>query len=272
MIGGWAAVLAVAALAAWAWSRWFEWSRLYHPKSRLAASPDARGLSYEEIAFMSEDAVTLNGWWIPATGARATLLYCHGNADNIADLLDIAEDVHAWGINLFLWDYRGYGKSRWIPTEQGTYRDARAAYEVVRERHGDVERPPVWVLGKSLGGAVATQLAVERQVRGLILESTFTSTLDVGRRWFPRLPVGWMCRYRYDSGRKIGRVGAPVLIAHSPEDEVIPYDMGQTLFEAAKPPKRWVDLSGMHGEAGWRLTPAYGAAIREMIGVGDGHA
>ncbi len=211
---------------------------------------------------MAEDAAPLHGWWIPAPDAPGTVLYCHGNGDNIGDLIEEAEVFHGFGLNVFLWDYRGYGKSRGIPTEKGTYRDARAAYEVVRARHGGVENPPVLVIGRSLGGAVAVQLSVDRPVSGLVLESTFTSTLDVARLWYPNLPVEWMIRYRYESIKKIGAVTAPLLVAHSPDDETIPFAHGQALYEAARAPKRFIRLRGSHQEVGWHETPEYRDALR----------
>lgn len=264
---GWIGASFAAALGATAlWWRWFEWSRLYHPHRTLLATPDQMGLEFEDVEFVAEDAVRLHGWWVPHTDARGAVLYCHGNGDNIGDLTEVIADLHELGVHVFVFDYRGYGRSRGLPTERGTYRDARAAFECVRARYDDADYPPVVVLGRSLGGAIAAQLALDKPVRGLVLESTFASTVAMGRRLYPRLPVEWLCRYRYDTVTKLPRIRVPTLIAHSPEDGLIPMDQAKALFEAsAGSPKRFVELQGPHNEAGWRRTPAYWKALQEWL-------
>ncbi len=263
-----AALPVAAALAGGIWLgwRWFEWRKLYHPHRDIARTPDAVGLEYETVEFIAEDAVRLWGWWIPCEDARGAVLYCHGNGDNIGDLVDAAADLHGLGVHVFLFDYRGYGLSRGVPTEKGTYRDARAAFECVRARYGDADQPPVVVLGRSLGGAVAAQLALDKPVRGLILESTFASTAAMGRRLYPWLPAERICRFRYDTLSKAPRIAVPTLIAHSPEDGLIPHEQAQAVFrQSGARAKRFVELRGRHNEAGWRLTPAYFAAIRVFL-------
>ncbi len=256
--------LVAAGAALWGYARWFEWHSLYHPRAERLRTPRDAGLDYEDIAFVAEDAVLLHGWWIPAPGATRTVLYCHGNGDNVGDLVDDAAVLHGRGWNVFLWDYRGYGRSRGRASEKGTYRDACAAYEVVRVRHDGVENPPVAVIGRSLGGAVAVRLAQLKPVRALVLESTFTSVPDLSRVFYPRLPTRWI-KYRYPSIDRIGDVRAPLLVAHSPDDEVIPFAQGRALFEAARGPKRFVQLAGPHEDVGWLRTPAYLDAIADLI-------
>lgn len=257
--------LVLAGATAWLLFRLFEWRSVYYPTKRLDYSPAAFGLPYENVEFVAEDGVRLHGWWLPAEGARATLLFCHGNAGNIGDRVPLLPRLMALGANVFIFDYRGYGKSNGIPTEKGTYRDARAAFECVRARHDDAEDPPVIVLGRSLGGAVAVQLAVDKPVRGLIVESAFTSTADMARRIYPGLPLAPFLRYRYDSLAKIRGIAAPKLFAHSPRDEVVPYELGRRLFDAAPGPKEFVDLEGGHNEAGWESTPAYFEAMQRLL-------
>jgi len=262
------AIVLLASLFGLAWLgwRWFEWRELYHPHREIAKTPEAAGLDFEEVEFVAEDAARLFGWWIPRRDARGAVLYCHGNGDNLGDLVDVAADLNGMGVNVFLFDYRGYGRSRGLPTEQGTYRDARAAFECVRARYGDAERPPVIALGRSLGGAVAAQLALDKPLRGLVLESTFASTAAMGRRLYPRLPAERLCRFRYDTLSKAPRIRVPLLMAHSPEDGLIPMDQARAVFEnSAAEPKRFVALSGAHNEAGWRRSPAYRTALREFI-------
>lgn len=258
------AILAVGVLAWLAWW-WFEWSQVYHPRANIQTTPRSVGLDYEEVVFVAEDGVRLSGWWISAPQARGALIYCHGNGENIGDLTSLLVDLARCGLNVFLFDYRGYGRSRGWPTERGTYRDARAAFEYVRARYNDMESPPVIALGRSLGGAVAAQLALDKPLRGLILESTFASIQAVGRLLYPHLPIQWLCHYRYDTLSKMPRIQIPVLIAHSSEDGLIPIAQARALYDAAPGPKRFVQLSGRHNEAGWFRTPAYLDALRSFF-------
>jgi len=256
-------VLTVAGI--WAYLRYFEWRNLYHPGHGITSTPAELGLEYEDITFVSEDGLQLNGWWIPHAQARGTIIHCHGNAGNMSDRVWLVGDLHRLGVNVFIFDYRGYGNSRGLPTEQGTYADARAAYEVVRAKYDDVDTPPVIVHGQSLGGAVAVQLALDKPVKGLIVESAFPSTLEIGRRLYPWLPIGLFCRFKYDSLSKVGRIHAPKLFAHSRQDDLIPYDLGRRLYDVAAPPKEFCELHGGHNEAGWASDPEYWRKVEKLV-------
>lgn len=242
---------------AWLALRWFEWRSLYAPSRALDATPRDVGLDYDDVEFVAEDNVRLHGWWIPHPAARGTILYCHGNGLNIANRIGLCRDLHSLGVNVFIFDYRGYGRSRGWPTEQGTYRDARAAYEVVRANYDDADDPPVIVYGASLGGTIAAQLALDKPVRGVIIEASFTSVVDVGERLYPWLPVRRVAKYRYEAVNRVPRITAPKLFASSREDQLIPFELGQALYEAAAEPKQFFELRGSHDEAGWNQTPAY---------------
>ena len=262
----WRMILILVVLGGlWGYLRFFEWRNLYYPARTIESTPAVFGLQYEDVNFISEDGRLLHGWWIPHPQARGTILHCHGNAGNIGDRVWMAADLHRLKLNVFLFDYRGYGKSRGLPTEQGTYRDARAAYEVVRAKYQDEDSPPVIVHGQSLGGAVAIQLALDKPVRGLIVESSFSSVVDIGEKLYPFLPIRWFCWFRYDSIAKVGRLNLPKLFAHSAHDDLIPYDLGEKLYRAACPPKNFVLLEGTHNDAGWTLTPAYWRAVSEFV-------
>lgn len=254
-----------AAGAAYVFARYFEWRNVYYPTREFLALPKDAGLEFEEVDFMTEDGRLLYGWWIPHPEARGAIIHCHGNAGNMGDRVEMAADLHRLRVNVFLFDYRGYGLSRGLPTEKGTYADARAAFEVVRARYHDSERPPVIVHGQSLGGAVALQLALDKPIRGLVVESTFTSVTDMARKLYPGLPLHWLVRFRYDSLAKISRVSVPKLLAHSRTDDLIPYEMGQRLFEAATEPKEFVTLTGGHNEAGWATSPEYWSALQRFV-------
>lgn len=260
----WWPVAAVPA-AVWAYLRYFEWKQLFKPSRLIEATPAAVGLEFEDVAFVSEDDTQLHGWWIPCERARGAVIYCPGNSGNVSQRIGLAADYQRLGLNALLFDYRGYGRSLGLPTEKGTYRDARAAYEVVRARYGDVENPPVVVHGQSLGGAVAIQLSLDKPVRGLMVESTFTRILDMGRWLYPWLPVKWFSRYHYDSQAKVPRLQIPKLFAHSREDDRVPYEFGRRLFESASEPKAFVELSGGHDEAGWGNSPDYWKAVEQFL-------
>jgi len=260
-------ILRIVVLLALLWLaiRWFERSAVYAPSRRLDATPEDAGLAYEDVQFVAEDGVLLHGWWIPHPAARGTLIYCHGNGANIANRVGICADLHAMGVNVFIFDYRGYGLSRGWPTEKGTYRDARAAYEVVRARYADAENPPVVVLGASLGGAIAAQLATDKPVRGLIIESSFSSAVDVGRHLYPWLPVRLIARFRYDAASRVAGLVVPKLFASSRDDTLVPFDVGCRLYDAAAEPKQFVELRGPHDEGSWQTNPAYREALARFL-------
>lgn len=258
--------LMALAAAAWLGFRFFEWKSIYYPRRRWRATPDKAGLSYEEVAFVAEDGCLLHGWWISSDRARGTVIYCHGNASNVGDCVWVASELARMDVHVFLFDYRGYGRSRGFPTERGTYRDARAAYEVVRARYGDAEHPPVVVYGHSLGGAVAVQLALDKSVRAVVLENAFTSIMDMGQALYPFLPVRWFCRYRYDNLAKIPRLSVPIIVAHGRQDEVTPFEMGHRLYDVAREPKEFFELSGGHNEPDWERNPRYREGLARLLG------
>lgn len=258
-------LVALGGAAAVGGVRLFEWRNTFKPSRRMEADPASVGLAFEDVRFFAEDGCRLHGWWIPHPEARGTILYCHGNAGNISTRLDVCTGLHELGVNQFMFDYRGYGRSRGWPGELGLYCDVRAAYEVVRAKHGDAEEPPVIAYGASLGSAVAAQLAAERRLRGVIIEGGFPSSVEVGERWYPSLPVSAIARYRFDTQARLASVRTPKLFAHSTRDLVIPYDLGVRLFEASAEPKKFVVLQGDHGEAGWLSTPAYHEELKQFV-------
>jgi hypothetical protein len=243
--------------------RFLEWKMIYFPRVEIEATPELLGLKFEDITFIAEDGTKLNGWWLPHAQARGTLIHCHGNAGNLGHRVELAARLHQLGVNVFLFDYRGYGRSRGWPSERGLACDARAAYEFVRAQYGDAERPPILLHGQSLGGAVAARLALEKNVRGLILESAFTSVPDMARQLYPGLPLHRLLTTRYDTLDHVARLAIPKLIAHSPDDELVPFEMGRRLFAAAAPPKQFVALAGGHNDGLW--TPEYERALHAFI-------
>lgn len=240
-------------------------SRLLYPSRRnVPEVPETFGLQPEEIEFYTEDGVSLHGLWFASTEPPvASIILCHGNAGDLSSRYWMPHDLGDLPVNFFLFDYRGYGKSRGTPSERGTERDVIAAYEFVRIKQ---ERPlPICAYGRSLGGAIALQLACQRELAGLILESTFTSILAMGQRFHPHLAPRLFCKNRYLSRDRLQNVRIPVLIAHSPDDETVPYDMGTTLADEAPLLWKFCRLSGNHEEAGWQTSPEYARAVRDYI-------
>jgi fermentation-respiration switch protein FrsA (DUF1100 family) len=220
---------------------------IYYPMRSLAYNPGDIGLQYEDVRIKTEDGVSIHGWYIPATAEKGVVLFCHGNAGNISHRLDTIRLLYGLGLSTFMFDYRGYGKSDGSPSEEGTYNDAAAAWHyLVADRNIPPEK--IVVFGRSLGGCIAAQQALKQKPGMLILESTFTSVPDMAAKIYPIFPVRLLCRYRYEAIEYIKDVRCPVLIVHSPDDEIVPYQFGQKLFKAANEPKDFFEMKGSHNE------------------------
>lgn len=210
-------------------------------------SPQSYGLRYETVELRTADGETLEAWWVPADNAKGVVLFFHGNAGNISHRLDYLLMFNRLRYTTFILDYRGYGKSTGSPSEEGTYRDAEAAWEYLR--HARLAQPrDVVIAGESLGGAVATWLAAKIHPRAVLLFSTFTSVNDLGAQVYWFLPVRLLSRIGYDNLENLKRVQAPVFIAHSRDDDVVPYSHGRKLFEAAGEPKAFLEMRGGHND------------------------
>ena len=217
------------------------------PSRELVANPEQIDLRYENVELHTEDGVRLHGWYIPAGRARGTVLFFHGNAGNISHRLDSIRIFHELELSVFIFDYRGYGRSDGRPSEGGTRRDALAAWEFLTDQRG-IDPRQIVLFGRSLGAAVAAQLATETAPAALIIESAFTSVPDMAAELYWWLPVRWLTRFNYATREYVGRVDCPVLVVHSPEDEVIPFRHGEAIFAAAHEPKELLRLRGGHND------------------------
>lgn len=242
-------VTLVGAYAAFAALLYFyQSSFIYYPDRQWVATPDKFGLSYESVTFGTADGVTLSGWYVPAERTRGVMLFFHGNAGNISHRMLSMQIFNRLRFDIFIFDYRGYGKSEGRPDEIGTYRDAEAAwYYLVRQRN--VDPSMIVVFGRSLGAAIASHLAAKHTPRALIVESAFSSVPELAARFYPFMPVRWLTRFHYATKEHLRKVTCPVLVVHSREDDIVPFEHGQALFEAARPPKDFLGINGSHNDA-----------------------
>lgn len=231
-------------------------SRIFFPDRHLEAGPADYGLAAEEVWLEAPGSPRLHGWFCPAGGGNL-LLFCHGNAGNISHRLDNVLRLVRAGLGVFIFDYRGYGRSEGRPSEEGIYADALTAYDWAQARAA-ADGGRLVVFGRSLGGAAAVHLAARRRPAGVILESTFTNLADMARRHFPLPLPASLLAGRFDSLGRIGEMSCPLLVIHGDRDEIVPLELGRRLYEAAPRPKEWLALAGAgHNDTYLVGGPAY---------------
>ncbi len=244
--------------------------RVVSPESMLVYQPlgphsedwQPPGLEYEDVYFTTPDGVRLHGWYCPVETPRAVVLFAHGNAGNIAyrypDCVRLTRDMD---VTVFAFDYRGYGRSEGTPNEKGLLIDARAAREWLARKEG-LDEAEIVLFGRSLGGGVMVDLAANDGARALMLESTFTSLPDVANDLLPLSP-GILMLNRFKSLEKIPRYHGPLLIAHGTKDQLIPFEHGKQLFEAANEPKQFAPIAG--ADHNWEPPSAYLGILDEFF-------
>ena len=260
----------------------FLWTQLesrfiFFPTRELITNPGNAGLSYEEINFTTVEGRRLHGWFIPGktsgetadeTGKNpVTWLWLHGNGGNISHRVEeVAMVHHRLGVNVVIFDYQGYGQSEGKPTEQGVYADARAALKYLEQRP-EVTSGRIVYFGRSLGAAVAVNLASVEPPLGLVLVSPFSSVEDMAKLGYPFLPVGWLTRGRFDSVKTIAIVNRPVLIVHGALDDTVPPAQSEKLFHAANQPKRFLLLPrASHNDTSTSGGENYWNALEQFMG------
>jgi hypothetical protein len=243
--------------------KYLERRNLFFPFKAIEYTPKNAGLSYEDIYFVAQDNKKINGWFIPAKDAKYTILFFHGNAGNISHRLDKIKIFHDLDLNVFIIDYRGYGKSEGTPAEAGLYLDARAAYAYLIDKRKI--KPSLTILyGESLGGAIALELATKVKASAVITEETFSSMRDIAKDIYPFLP-SFFVSDAFNSLSVIEKVSVPKLIIHSKDDEMISFKHAQRLYDKAKEPKVLAAINGNHNSAFLESEKEYISHIREFI-------
>lgn len=232
------------------------------PGRALEATPRDVGFQYDDVTLRTGDGVLLHGWYVPTERRRGTVLFLHGNAGNISHRLDSIAVFRGLGLDTLIIDYRGYGQSGGKTSEAGTYKDAEAAWQyLVTERAADPAE--IIIFGRSIGGAIAAWLAARHKAAALIVESSFTSAVDMAARLYPFMPVRLITRLEYPVVDYVASARCPVLVVHSRDDEIIPFAMGQALHDAAPKPKAFLELRGGHNDAFFLSRNSY---IRGLAG------
>lgn len=242
---------------------------LIFPASRIMErTPASAGLPFEEIT-REVLGHTTHGWYVPLENHRGVVLFSHGNAGNLSGRIESIQLLRSFGFSVLAYDYGGYGHSTGSPSETRCYADIRSMWDYLREERG-IPAEEILLFGRSLGSAPTAELATSVRPGAVILESAFLSTPDIARSTLLFRPVTWLIRHRFENEDKVGRISAPLLIIHSPEDEVIPYAHGRELFARANEPKTFLEIAGGHNigfvlseavyRRGWEafLTPIFG--------------
>ncbi len=224
-----------------------EEKNLYIPNSIITLTPQNIGIKYEDLYFKTKDGQSLNGWFIPAKDARITILYFSGREGNLSDILPQVIFFNAMGVNVFDFDYRGFGNSSGKPNEKGLYEDGRAAYDYLMTRK-DINKDKIIVYGKSLGGPVAADLCLNRKLAALILEGAFPSLRTYVGDMGGFLPTEWLVSEKFDTLTKVKNIHIPKLIVHGMDDDVIPFPEGRLIFNKAALPKEFLPYDGGHDD------------------------
>ena len=243
--------------------KYLEMKGIYYPMKEMQFTPNDVGLQYEDIYFSTEDGLRLNAWFIPQKNSRGIILFSHGNAGNISHRLEKLILLSKMQFDLFIFDYRGYGRSSGRPSEGGIYLDTEAAFSYLVDQR-NAEPTEIILYGESLGTAAIIHLAAKKIVGALIIEGGFSKGKDMAKRVYPFLPEFFFFN-SYNSLERIKNINAPKLFIHSKEDEVVPMRLAQKLYSVAKSPKRFAELSGGHNTAFLDSQADYLAAIKSFI-------
>jgi len=234
-------------LLCYLWFRNFELRNIFLPTKKISQTPDIFGLDYQDIFFYTKDNIELNGWFLSADKNKHslyTVLFSHGNAGNISYRIEKLVVLLQLGLNIFIYDYRGYGKSSGQPSEEGLYRDAEAAYEFLVNKM-KIGPDRIIAYGESLGSVSAAFLAKNFKLKAVILEGAFTNSKEIAKEIFPFLP-GFFIRTKLDNLSNLSDCPTPKLFLHSKDDEIVPFKLAKRLFDNSAEPKYFSILTGQH--------------------------
>jgi fermentation-respiration switch protein FrsA (DUF1100 family) len=222
-----------------------EKSLVFYPASPAESWETPVDPRTQDVWFTDAIGAKLHGWWLPPNNPGAgAVLVAHGNGGNVSGRGALAWNLHrTLDAGVLLFDYPGYGKSEGKPDEAGCYSSGDAAFKWLTEV-AKIPSNQIVLLGESLGGGTAVELATRHEHRALVLVFTFTSLPAAAKFHYPWLPTQWLMRTRFDNLAKIKQCPRPVFIAHGTADEVIPFHHGETLFAAANEPKEFFPMGG----------------------------
>ncbi len=242
---------------------------VFFPMKDIVMTPDDLGLKYEDLYIETDNGEKINAWFFSNNDSteninKKVVLFCHGNAGNISHRLETVEYILDLGADIMIFDYRGFGKSEGSPGENEVYQDAIACYNwLITKKSYTADQ--IIVFGRSLGGAIAVDLASKVNCSGLIVESSFTSAKAMANEMFPIFPMSLILKYKLNSIDKISKIKCPILVTHSTEDDIIPYKMGEELFKASVGTRKFVKLQGSHNDRFYFQAPEYRNTLIEML-------
>lgn len=239
---------------------------VFFPSKTISQTPDQWGLEYEDVYLISSNQNKIHGWYIPAKGSKQSLLFFHGNGGNISHRGDSLKIFSRLGFNTLIIDYQGYGKSEGSPSESAMYDDALAAWQYLLEVK-KFKRSEIIIFGRSLGGAVASKLALDVSPRALILESTFSSVSDMGKLLMPVMSYIIYPRYYFNTHQRISNIKVPLLVLHSRDDDIIPFELGEKIYQSASKPKKFFEMIGDHNSGFLQSQPGYEQALENFLGT-----
>ena len=237
---------------------------IFQPSNNVRSTPSDVGLDYEDVWLPVTEDSSVHGWFIPHGDSVKNVLFLHGNAGNISHRLSTIRMLHELGVNTIIIDYRGYGNSPGSPSEENMYADAQAAWHFLT-RGKKIDPQDIVVFGRSLGGAVAVNLASKVRPGGLVLESTFTSMKDMGSNQYPYLPIEMLLKHEFDSMSRLSSIKTRTLVIHSREDGLVPFEMGRMLHLGLGPRSSFLEIEGGHVNGFIQSGERYRSALRDFL-------
>jgi len=241
----------------------FQSKLVYFPSKDIDTNPKSIGLEYESIIFESDDKTKLHAWYIAKKDAKTTILFLHGNGGNISHRLDSIKLFNSLQMNVFIFDYRGYGNSGGTPSEQNTYDDAKSAWDYLL-KNKMLKAEDIIIFGRSLGGAIAANLGSDLRPKAIILESTFSTAKEFVSNVYPFVPE-FLIHFSYETTKYLKKINYPILVVHSEDDNIIPFKFGEAVFKNANEPKSFLKITGSHNYGFIQSKHLYVPALKNFL-------